>query len=462
MVGFHPKDRFRVVPRALRPSRVGELVPSAGGAGTAARGMPPPPQGLSASGWIRARPAVEPLARWLPPSWNVPVPLRDLLLAVGVGLVMAAGLFGRRAGLPVDDPSAPLTAPDALAVLLVLVAAVPIVGRTRYPWPAAALTCAGSLLLWGRGYEPQPIPYGPLVVVFTLAERKSARSSLIATSALLSAIFGEYFSGPGALSDDLVIAYVLSIGASWTLGYGIQANRERAALLEAQAALLARQQTFVADLAVERERARIARDLHDIVSHHVSVIVAQATAAQRLPPGDPVGAARTLRSIESSGREAMVQMRRMLGVLQPPSAGADRAGGDGLERLPELLATMGRSGLLVTLVVEGSARPLPRDVDGSAYIIVREALTNVLKHAGSAEAQVALAYRDDAVRIQVRDDGNGGSGRSGAGHGLVGALQRATLLGGSFAAGRLPGGGFEVVTELPVTRWPDVTGRRSA
>jgi len=463
-MGVHRGDGLRVDRGALRIGRTADLVPSPGGSALAPRALTPAVEGGGSPASPRAGRQAPARARapGKPPAWKAPIPWPDLLLAAGVALATMVGLLDRGvAGARLDDAGVVLARPDVLAEVLVLGMAVPIVWRTRHPWPAAAVTCLASILFWGRGYEPQPIPYGPLVLVFTLAEREPAKRSLLATSAFLLAVVGEYSLWPRVLSDDLLIAYALSIGASWTLGYGVKTNRERAALLEAQAALIARQSAAVADLAVERERARIARDLHDVVSHHVSVIVAQAAAAQRLPPGDPVGGARTLKSIENTGREAMVQMRRMLGVLHPAPE-PDPPGGDGLDRLPELLATTRGAGLPVELVVDGSARPLPVDVDAEAYTIVREALTNALKHAAGARTQVLLAYRDDGVELRVRDDGSGTSGRSGSGRGLAGVLQRVTLLGGSFAAGRVPGGGFEVVADLPVTRWPDRGGRWTA
>ena len=442
-MSVHQGDGFRVDFRVLWMGRATELAASVGGSALAARGMPPPSEAQ--------------------PAWRPPVPWPDLLIAAGVALVMTVGLLDRGlAGQRVDEAGVVLARPDAVAGLLVLGSAIPIVWRSRRPWPAAAVICLCSLLFWARGYEPQPIPYGPVVVIFTLAGLESARRSLLATTGFLAVVLGEYSIWPRVLSDDLVIAYVMSVAASWTLGYGMKINRHRTALLEAQAALIARQSSAVADLAVERERARIARDLHDVVSHHVSVMVAQAASAQRLPPGDPLGSSRTFKSIENTGRDAMVQMRRMLGVLQPAQADLLQPAGDGLDRLPELIATTRRAGLPVDLVLDGPAHALPARVDAEAYLIVREALTNALKHAGGAPTQVVVTYRDDGVELRVRNEGRGVPAPSGSGHGLAGVLQRVTLLGGSFTAGRPSGGGFEVVADLPAARALDPTGRWTA
>ncbi len=387
-----------------------------------------------------------------PPLGGLPSP--DLLLAAGVAVATLVGLVDRRVAVAQpEEGGGPFTRPDVLALVLVLVIALPIAMRTRRLWSSAVVTCAGSLAFWALGYAPQPIPYGPLVIVFTLAERESTRKSLIATSSLLLAILGESFYGRSVLSDDLLVAYLLSSGASWSLGYGVKVNRERTALLEAQAVQLAREQSATTDLAIERERARIARELHDIVSHHVSVIVAQAVATRLRVVAEPQACVQTLQVIETTGREAMVQMRRMLGVLQPRPELVE-LGREGLDRLPDLLAATGGAGRPVELEVQGIARPLPPDVDVAAYLILREALTNSLRHAGDARAHVLLAYQDDAVRLRVHDDGTAVPEGSSGGHGLAGILQRVTLLGGSFAAGPVRGGGFEVVVELPTIERP--------
>jgi signal transduction histidine kinase len=204
-------------------------------------------------------------------------------------------------------------------------------------------------------------------------------------------------------------------------------------------------------VAVEQEQARIARELHDIVAHNVSVIVAQAAAARRVFDAEPEHARQVLAAIETTARQALVEMRRLLGVLHP-DPGAQLAPQPRLDRLPGLVAQISRAGLPVELVVQGRRRPLPAGVELSAYRIVQEALTNALKHAGAARATVVLGYRAAGLELRVSDDGRGAPAGVVTGQGLVGMRQRAALLGGKLVAGPGPAGGFQVTATLPTER----------
>jgi len=225
------------------------------------------------------------------------------------------------------------------------------------------------------------------------------------------------------------------------LGYGLRLSRARWSSLKEQAARLA----------VEQEQARLARELHDIIGHTLSVIVAQAVATQRVIDGAQSELAlQALGSIETTGRAGLVELRGLLGVLyrDPETDGpATRAG---LERLPGLVAQLGSAGLPVELVVSGQARPLPAEVEWSAYRIVQEALTNTLRHASPTRATVVLYYRPGALEVRVRDEGRGSTHGVAAGRGIVGMRHRAALLGGEMAAGPRPEGGFQVTVTLPV------------
>jgi signal transduction histidine kinase len=207
-----------------------------------------------------------------------------------------------------------------------------------------------------------------------------------------------------------------------------------------------------AERAVADERARMARELHDIVSHNLSVVVLQAAGAQAAG-GTDTGP--TLQKIERSGRQALVEMRRLLGVLrQPdePAAGPELSPQPGLAELAALAEGVRAAGLPVVLVIDGDPDGLPAAVDISAYRIVQEALTNVLKHAGRASAQVSVRCGADEVFIEVTDDGAGPqpAGPAGGGHGLAGMRERVALFGGELAAGPEPGGGFAVRARLPL------------
>jgi signal transduction histidine kinase len=206
--------------------------------------------------------------------------------------------------------------------------------------------------------------------------------------------------------------------------------------------------------AVMAERARIARELHDVVAHHMSVMVVQAEAARAVGERDPVATAEALRQIEASGRTGLTEMRRLLEILESREDGDGREPQPGLARLGDLIEGMRATGMLVEAGVAGQPRPLPPGVDLSAYRIVQEALTNTLKHAGGASAHVSVRYDRDAVEVEVVDDGPGPSagahadGASG-GQGLVGMRERVQLFGGELDAGPRPGGGFRVWARLP-------------
>jgi signal transduction histidine kinase len=253
----------------------------------------------------------------------------------------------------------------------------------------------------------------------------------------------------GPLTHDQFLAYLLSTVAAGVLGYGVQL-RSRVASLEQEAVRLAREQTDRTALAVRQEQARIARELHDIVAHNISVIVALAGAARRVADAEFEHARKALGSIEVTGREALTEMRRLLGVLRTDRGGAERAPQPGLDRLRFLVAQVEQAGLPVQLTVNGTPRPLPAGIELSAYRIVQEALTNTLKHAGMTRAAVTLGYQDRYLELRISDDGHGSDAGLVPGQGLVGMRQRAALLGGELAAGPGPEGGFQVTAKLPV------------
>jgi signal transduction histidine kinase len=212
---------------------------------------------------------------------------------------------------------------------------------------------------------------------------------------------------------------------------------------------LEQQEQFQA-AAIERER--LARELHDVVAHSVSVMTVQSTAARRVIAEDPPRAAMALEAIERTGREAMAEMRRMVSVLRPGPAGEPLAPQPGIDDLAALVEQMEAAGLQVEMHVEGEPRRVPLAVGLSAYRIVQEALTNTLKHAGPVKADVLLRYAPGTVEIECSDGGGGAPAPAGdnGGHGLAGMRERATLLGGAVAAGPRPEGGFRVKARLPL------------
>jgi signal transduction histidine kinase len=260
--------------------------------------------------------------------------------------------------------------------------------------------------------------------------------------------------GPEPVEPDTIIAEALIIGAAWSLGDGLRLRRSRVVQLEDRASRLEREREEWARQAVAEERRVIARELHDVVAHNVSVIVAQSAAAQRIVDEHPTEAATTLGTIEEAGRTALVEMRRLTGLLRTET---DRSGGrspqPGLHDLEALAGHVREAGLPVDVRIEGTPRPLPVGLDLSAFRIVQEALTNALKHAGPARASVVVRYEEDRLRLTIEDDGVGRGRETRASrprYGHLGMRERVALFGGTLAVGARDGGGYRVSACLPL------------
>jgi signal transduction histidine kinase len=243
----------------------------------------------------------------------------------------------------------------------------------------------------------------------------------------------------------------------WLVALVIQVRGKRTAAAEERATRLERDHDERARVAVAEERARIARELHDDVVHSVSVMTVQAGAARMMLQSAPDRAAEPLTAVEDAGRQALAELRRLLGILREDGAGPV-TGQDpmlspqpGLDDLPPLLVSVREAGLPVDLTVLGEPRSLPAGIELAAYRIVQEALTNTLKHAGPARARVTIRHAPDAVLLEITDDGDA-STVAGEGHGIVGMHERVALYGGELRAGPLPGRGFGVQVRLPVDR----------
>ena len=229
-----------------------------------------------------------------------------------------------------------------------------------------------------------------------------------------------------------------------------------AARLEQRTAELEQAREALARQAVTEERLRLARELHDVVAHAMSVIAVQSGVGAHVADSRPGEVGKALAAIEATSRAALTELRRLLGVLrQDGEPQASLTPAPGLANLEGLLAEVAEAGLAVRLRVEGAPSPLPAGVDLSAYRIVQEALTNVVKHAGPAHAQVTIRYRDQEVAVEVIDDGPGvaavaADGRRGTGHGLIGMVERVAAFGGDLEVGPRPGGGSGVAARLPL------------
>jgi signal transduction histidine kinase len=249
--------------------------------------------------------------------------------------------------------------------------------------------------------------------------------------------------GPASATDALFISVL--VVAPWLVGRAMRGRLHEAEALARRAAELETDRVR----AVADERARIARELHDVIAHSVSVMVVQAGAAEEVLRVDAARAAEPLRAVQETGRQALTEMSRLVGLLREDGDELGLAPQPGLGDLETLVAQVREAGLPVELQIEGAPRTVPLGVDLSAYRVVQEALTNAIKHAGDARATVVLRYRPQTLEVEVVDDGRGGVDGVGGGHGLIGMRERIAVFGGEFDAGPSDAGGFRVRAVLP-------------
>ena len=373
---------------------------------------------------------------------------RPLLADAALALVVFAATVQPLLG----DPGCGCPPQPPAAYALIVAQCLPLVWRRRRPFPVALVT---GLLTAAHGLStvPEPVVAFPgLVAVYSAAAHAWRRLALL-TGALTAVVLTAtlLLDAPYADAQDYTVNYLV-FGTAWLLGDSVRTRRERALELEGRIAQDEQLRAVEADRALAEERARIARELHDVVAHAVSLMVVQAEAGPVVVGREPARAVAAFDAISATGKEALTELRRLLGVLRTDPAGP-LAPQPGLAGLPELVSRCPEAGLPVALEVDGLPRPLPPGVDLSAYRIVQEALTNTLKHAGSARATVRVRYDDEAVEVQVRDERLGPPARSsvaasGGGNGLVGMRERVHLLGGSLTAGPVEGG-WCVVARLP-------------
>jgi signal transduction histidine kinase len=350
------------------------------------------------------------------------------------------------------DSGSFLTQLSALAVTL------PLAWRRREPVVATTVLTAGVVLQFGLHDDALGTGLTAAVVVVWSAARHGKRRE--ATASLGIAIGGMWAaaalpptSGAAYIVGDAIWGSGLMAGA-WGLGRAFRNRKLSAHALEQRADQLEREQEERARLAVADERGRIARELHDIVAHNVSTMVVQAGAGKRVLDRDPGKAREAFASIETSGRRALAEMRRLLGILRTDREGLALAPQPGLASLDGLIDQVRDAGLPVELTVIGQPQPLSSGVDVSAYRIIQEGLTNTIKHAGPAHAEVVVRYEDGDLDLEILDDGRGAaeSAANGArkGHGLVGMQERVNLYGGTLETGSRRSGGYAVRARLPV------------
>ncbi len=339
-----------------------------------------------------------------------------------------------------------LTASKAIYVPAALLMTLPLAWRRRAPLPVAAVVM-GALVFESLAVGSAPTPDSPLVgwllAIYSVAAHCGRAGALVGGAVSLAA--GLVWIG----IDDFFFPVVV-FGGAWLAGRMVRQGEVHARMVEERSAALDRERVANARAAAAEERAQIARELHDILSHSVSVMVVQAGAERMAQGSDRAATGETLEAIERTGRQALIEMRRLLGLLRVGGEPPAHTPQPTLGELDELIAQVREAGLPVELQVEGEPAALPPAVAVSAYRIVQEALTNVLKHAGPAQARVVVRYAGRELELEIADDGRGSAAVRDAGHGLVGMRERVALYGGDFDAGASNGGGFVVRARLPL------------
>ncbi|MEU5728512.1 MULTISPECIES: sensor histidine kinase [Streptomyces] len=351
------------------------------------------------------------------------------------------------------------------AVPIVLALGATVALRRRAPEKMLALAILCGVAQLAADVKPNLADFAMLVIVYTVAVASSRRASRFALGVAITAAPLATLRWPQSHQgwwDDLVSAVFVSIPfvLAWVLGDSIRTRRAYYAQLEERAARLEKEREAQSKVAVAAERARIARELHDVVAHNVSVMVVQADGAAYVMDASPEQARQALETISGTGRQALAEMRRLLGVLRTGEPGEenDYVPQPDVEQIDELVEQVRGAGLPVDFKVVGSPRQLPSGVELTAYRIVQEALTNTRKHGGpDVGASVRLTYFDDGLGLLVEDDGRGAQremyqdgGADGSGHGLIGMRERVGMVGGTLDAGPRPGGGFRISALLPL------------
>ncbi|TMR22561.1 sensor histidine kinase [Nonomuraea turkmeniaca] len=359
--------------------------------------------------------------RALPPA------LVDVLLTVAV-------LAAQLAPFTSADPEWPIA-----LLLPVLAATLPVLLRRRFPFTVMFVVMAAIPFYDIVGNGPnQPIWYGWLVAVYTVAYQSPSSHRLV--TIVVTAV-GTLMQ---SVSVDTYVRGLATWVAAYALGRVAALTKQQSLALRERAMRLERERELAAERAAQHERARIARDMHDILAHAVSLMVVQAESGPLAVRTRPERAEAAFDAIAASGRDAMGQLRRMLGLLKEPEGSRDPQ--PTLDRIPELVGRVAQA----TLTETGTPLPLSHDVEVAAYRIIQESLTNVVKHAGAGAAEVRLVWEQDALRVTVTDDGRGPRQGQVGGQGLIGIRERATACGGDASFGLAPSGrGFQVSVRLP-------------
>ncbi len=377
-------------------------------------------------------------------------PLVDVALAVA--LAVSACLAGRY------YHPAPWPEFDARAYVLSVATALPLAARRLYPLGALAACCGGLCTYLACGYQPSLNYWVPVLALISLAGRRPSRATVIPALLVAGAIA---YSGIAAVLHPVVtvVQSLITPAAALAIGFAHRRVAAQNAELLRLTTLLARYEKEEARRAVTDERLRIARELHDAISQHMTAVTVQSGLAEFVFTSDPQTARAALKATAGAGREAMEELRRLLTVLRVADSGDGTTCDDDtsfatIGRIPEMAERITAAGLPVGVHLEGQIRPLNGGLELCVYRVVQEALTNALKHSGAADAQVTVTYGATELHVLVEDDGRGPGAISGPGSGLglIGMAERAKIWSGSLTTGHRPGGGYAVRLVLPIPR----------
>ncbi|MEU8135698.1 sensor histidine kinase [Streptodolium elevatio] len=405
-----------------------------------------------AVGWIdELRQGERPLLRR-------PAPL-DVLLVVILGILAVGGLFMDDLG---NDARRD---PDAFGVILAVLCVLPLLWRSNHSLRVLIAVTVPFLILAGNHYGAAGASLGQLVAMYSAAVSRPRIPAAFALFFAEGTTMIWLAIGRRNIGFVDVLANLAALFAVWAFARSVGFRRAYTAELEARADRLLHTREADTRAALAEERGRIARELHDVVAHHVSVMTVQASAAQRTIARNPDRAREAMAAVEQTGRAALVEMRRLVGILR---GNDEEVGGTvqlneghnapqpGLDALEVLVQQVREAGVSVELSIEGVPTELPPGIDLAAYRIIQEALTNTLKHAGPAGSRVLLRYRPEEILVRVADDGRGAAASLDSrdsertGHGLLGMRERVALYGGRLYAGPRAGGGFEVLARIPL------------
>jgi signal transduction histidine kinase len=375
----------------------------------------------------------------------------DALLTLGITLVGVGSQFSA----PYSEAPDSFRDTDAVAVALGLAVCVPVYWRRTHPLAALLVSATAITTLSAFDYLTNNLPIPVMFITYAVGAYATRERALAGLLIVNGAILGIYLGNPPDLDFQGMVANMAIFSAGWLGGQVVRARAQATAARLAEAEERAETQRQLSARSVAEERLRLAQELHDVVAHSMSVIAVQAGMGAHVIDQRPEDAKAALEAISQTSRTTLQEMRRLLGVLRDEDGARATAPAPGMADLDQLVDDVRRTGLPVELTVVGEADEVPDAVELSVYRLVQEGLTNVIKHAGPAQATVTVRCTPGEVEVEVVDDGRGaaaahrGDDGDGGGHGLVGMRERVALWGGTLQAGPRSGGGFRVRATLP-------------